>query len=110
MSSQNLVGNNVTGRTSVLTPVLKSTADGTAICVDSDLVCKFNEVVNGNLTVNGNISSNSPANAVELSVPTKFNTINDALTYAFSSTDNHRFRIVLETQGPHMLTPKKICI
>lgn len=105
MSSQNLVGNNVTGRVSVITPLLKSTGDTAGIYVDSDLICKHNVSIQGDLTVQGFISSNAPANAKVLTVPSVFSTLNDAVNYAFASTSVQRFRIVLEGQGPHLLAP-----
>lgn len=58
MSSNNLVGNNVTGRVSVQTPVLKST--NTSICVQSDTIFDKNVFIQGTLTVNGAINQIQP--------------------------------------------------
>jgi hypothetical protein len=60
----------------------------------------------GDLEIKGVIVSKSPANAKVLRVPSEYATLSDAITEAFNSSDgHHRFRIVLETQGPHVILP-----
>lgn len=69
------------------------------------LTVRKDTTINGNLTVQGTITSETPYNAVILLVPTQYATLSDAINYAFASDVNGRFRIILETQGPHNLPP-----
>lgn len=62
----------------------------------------------GDLVVDGVIVANTPSNAKILRVPSDYTSLNDALIAAFESVDGQqRFRIVLETQGPHVILPVK---
>lgn len=47
-----------------------------------------------------------PQKCKDLLVPSHFPTIDDAIEYAFSSQSREQnFRIILETQGPHIMSP-----
>lgn len=67
--------------------------------------------VSGDLTVTGTLEATQIINGTEaltlvLQVPSKYPTLADALAVAFSPTLEYtRFRIILETQGPHTLPP-----
>lgn len=50
----------------------------------------------------------SPKACVDLLVPSEWPTIDSAIEYAFSSVAKEQhFCVVLETQGPHIMTPKR---
>jgi len=72
----------------------------------SKTIIKKDLTVCGDLTVKGDICFENEAKI--LRVPTDFPTLNAALAEVFYGSKLKKFRIVLETQGPHILPPQQL--